>query len=580
MVKQLFKNLLVAQIASAAAVTICMLVDNIMIGRFLGVEAIAAYGLASPVLFIFAALGSLMSNGIQVICSGTMTKGDDDGTNRCYTASIISSLVISIVCMALIYVFMDSVCNFLGATPGTEVFEMTKKYLQGFMFGGPAFTVSQILVPYLQLSNKRGLLSAAVLTMTGADILMDILNVFVFKGGIFGMGFASALSYYVAIVIAATYFLTKKCVFGFKPKTVRMADIGKIFKKGLPIAVNQVCYTLQVYVINRILLSMGSHEGVAVYSVLSTVGSLCFAIGNGIGAVSLTIAGVFYVEEDRKSMNELVKTMMFYAILLNGITCILFIALAPWIVSMFLSADAGAMELGTTALRLFVLCLIPSGLDSSFKAYYQGSKKIWLSNIISLLQNFVYICLLAFIFSKLFGIREFWIVFLIGEVLTFATMTLIVGIKNKKISLRPSDLAFLGNDFGVADECVMNFAIDSNKRLVDAAKKAEEFCRQVTGDNSKSMKIALCIEEMGKNTIQYGFSDGKHHNLTLRVFYKGDEWKICLRDDCNIFNPVIFRENYKPDEKQTHTGLNIVFNMASDIKYVNTLGLNSLDITI
>lgn len=580
MVKKLFKNLLAAQIASAAAVTICMLVDNIMIGQFLGVEAIAAYGLASPVLFIFAALGSLMSNGIQVICSNTMTKGDDGGTNKCYTASLVASIGISVICMALIYIFINPVCSLLGATPGTVVFDMTKKYLRGFMFGGPAFTVSQILVPYLQLANKRSLLAGAVLTMTGADILMDILNVFVFKGGIFGMGLASALSYYVAIAIAITYFVSKKCIFKFAPKGVKASDYGSIFKKGIPIAVNQVCYTLQVFVINQVLLSMGSNEGVAVYSVLSTVGSLCFAIGNGIGAVTLTIAGVFYVEEDRKSMNELVKVMMFYAIVLNAITAIVFIVGAPWIVGMFLTDNVGAMELGKVAMRLFMLCLIPSSLNSSFKTYFQGTKKVWLSNTIAALQNFVYICIAAFAFSKLFGIRAFWVIFLIGETLTFITLLIIIAAKSKKISAKPSALSFLGKDFGVSDDCVMNFTIESNEQLVDVAKQAEEFCYKVTNDNAKSMKVALCIEEMGKNTIQYGFSDGKNHNLTLRVFYKGSDWMICLRDDCNVFNPVVFRESYKPDEKQTHTGLNIVFNMASDIKYVNTLGLNSLDITV
>ena len=58
-------------------------------------------------------------------------------------------------------------------------------YLRGFIIGAPAFIAAQILVPFMQMSGKRGIMIAAVLTMTVGDILFDILTVFVIKGGTF-----------------------------------------------------------------------------------------------------------------------------------------------------------------------------------------------------------------------------------------------------------------------------------------------------------------------------------------------------------------------------------------------------------
>ena len=52
--------MLAAQILSAMTVMLCMLVDSMMIGRFLGVDSMTAYGLANPVLLIFAAYGGGM----------------------------------------------------------------------------------------------------------------------------------------------------------------------------------------------------------------------------------------------------------------------------------------------------------------------------------------------------------------------------------------------------------------------------------------------------------------------------------------------------------------------------------------
>ena len=60
------------------------------------------------------------------------------------------------------------------------------------------------------MAGQTGILITAVLTMTVADVALDILNVFVFHGGMFGMGLASAVSYYLAMLISGFYFLSKK----------------------------------------------------------------------------------------------------------------------------------------------------------------------------------------------------------------------------------------------------------------------------------------------------------------------------------------------------------------------------------
>ena len=63
MIRKLFRQMLVTQILSAMTVMLCMLVDSMMIGRFLGVASMTAYGLANPVLLIFAAYGAMLSAG-------------------------------------------------------------------------------------------------------------------------------------------------------------------------------------------------------------------------------------------------------------------------------------------------------------------------------------------------------------------------------------------------------------------------------------------------------------------------------------------------------------------------------------
>ena len=46
MIRKLVRQMLAAQILSALTVSLCLLIDNIMIGRYLGVRALAARMLA------------------------------------------------------------------------------------------------------------------------------------------------------------------------------------------------------------------------------------------------------------------------------------------------------------------------------------------------------------------------------------------------------------------------------------------------------------------------------------------------------------------------------------------------------
>ena len=57
MISKLVRQMLTAQTLSALTVSLCLLIDNIMIGRFLGDSALTAYGLANPVLLVIGEIG-------------------------------------------------------------------------------------------------------------------------------------------------------------------------------------------------------------------------------------------------------------------------------------------------------------------------------------------------------------------------------------------------------------------------------------------------------------------------------------------------------------------------------------------
>jgi putative MATE family efflux protein len=581
MIKKLFREMLVTQIVSTMTVTLCMLIDSIMIGRFLGVDSMSAYGFATPLLLVFAALGSMISAGVQIVCGKTIGNGDREGTDACYTAAMFLSAVISAVGLILVFSLLKPLTRLLGAgtpSPDNPVAGLTTDYIKGFILGAPAFLCAQIMVPFLQLSGKRMRLIAAVVAMTVSDIIFDLLNVFVFHGGTFGMGLASTLSYYIALAIGLLYFFRKDCLFRFRFRLMRRRVFKELISYGVPTVINQISTVLLVLLLNRLLeATANGMVAVAAYSVITTVGNICYCFGTGIGSVAMMLASVFYTDRDRKSICELVRLMTFHAILLDLAVMAIMLLVAVPLVTLFLGDSTEAVRIAASGFRLFVLSLVPSSLNSAFKNYYQGVDRIGFAELISVLQNFVFPALFAFVLSRFLDITGIWLGFLCGETLALAAFSIVVWRCRGRVTLSADAYSMLKPGFGTPEKNCFERSIRSEQDAIDASKDAVAFCRSHGLSRRESMLIGLCVEEMTVNIVTYGFrADRKKHHIDIRLVLENGDRVLRIRDDCVNFDPVHYLELHESDDPTAHVGIRMVMKAAKDANYLNSLGLNNL----
>ena len=148
MIRKLIKQMLAAQTLSALTVSLCLLIDNIVIGRCLGVQAIAAYGLANPVLLVIGAIGSMLAAGVQVACSRSLGSGSKEETDRGYSSAVALMLGLSLAFMLLVLLFRTPLATAMGAGREGELFDQTRDYLAGFIIGAPGSMGALVLVPF------------------------------------------------------------------------------------------------------------------------------------------------------------------------------------------------------------------------------------------------------------------------------------------------------------------------------------------------------------------------------------------------------------------------------------------------
>ncbi|MBR4204056.1 MAG: ATP-binding protein [Clostridia bacterium] len=583
MIRKVFRHTMVTQIVSSMTVMICMLVDSMMIGRFLGVDSMTAYGLAMPVLLVFAAFGSMLSAGVQVMCGKAMGSGSKDGMDACYTVSVVLTIAFSGVGLLALLVFLGPICTMLGAgpaEPSNEIFRLTKDYIRGFVIGAPAFLFAQIMVPFLQFSGQQTRVVVGVGAMTVSDILFDILNVFVFRGGTFGMGLASSLSYYISFAVGVLFFVKPSCMFRLRFRLVDKKTCSSVLKYGVPTVINQICMVLLVFVLNNILLEVGQSRAVASYSVISTIGNICYCVGSGIGSVALMLASLFYTDEDRTSLYDLIRTMMRYTVILNLALTVVVLLAAPILVPLFLT-DASAKSMAILGMRLFCLSLLPSALNAAFKSYFQGVNRLFFSEAISVMQNFVFTSLFAFILSRFLGTTGVWLCFLCGETLTFLVICAAAWIRHRSVTLDPTAFSFLQNDFGVKEGDYIEMSVRSAEESVAASRKAEAFCLEHGESERNSSMIALCVEEMTENIVRHGFPKDKNENMIdIRLIFKNGQKVIRIRDNCVSFDPLKYLELHETDDPTKHFGIRMVMKMVKNADFVYSLGMNNLTLVL
>lgn len=572
MIRKLIRQMLTAQILSALTVSLCLLIDSIMIGRYLKDSALTAYGLANPVLLVIGAVGTMLCAGAQVACSKSLGRGDQEETNIGYSSTIASGGIFSLAFMVPVMLLCVPIARALGADE-PALLNDTSRYILGFSIGAPASVGALMLVPFMQMAGQSNLLIVAVLGMTLADVAFDLLNVLVFHGGMFGMGLASALSYYVAMAIGIGYFLSKKCIYKFSLSRVQWRKICELVKGGVPSLFGMASSVVMIFGVNRILLNTGGASAVAAFSVVNTIINASNCISTGSGGVALTLSGVLYNEEDRSGLSEMLRTMVRSSIVLGLSVMALLMVFARPCVMLFIPYGGESQVLAIRGVRAFSTGLVFCCLTNMLRSCYQGTGRVHMMEIISVLDNALLPVLTAFVLNRVGGVNATWFLFLASETLTMLGIMGYVWKKQGRVTMRPQDILLLRRDFGVPAKDLMEVSPATLHEVVETSREVEAFCRSHGGSSRMASHLALCVEEMGSNIVTHGFVAGSRHSLSIRIQIKQGRWTLRFRDDCVAFDPVA---HVSEDEVEDSVGIRLAMRMADEARYTYSMNLNNL----
>ena len=177
--------------------------DAFIVGRMLGVNALAAVGCTGSLTFLIIGFAQGLSAGFSILTAQRFGAGEMDGVRQSYAASLVLGGVISLVLMAASMAGTRQLLVLLQTPP--EILEDATRYLIVIFAGIPATMLFNVVSNVLRaLGDSKTPLSFLVWGCV-LNILLDVLLILYTPLGVMGAGVATVIAQLLAGAACVVY---------------------------------------------------------------------------------------------------------------------------------------------------------------------------------------------------------------------------------------------------------------------------------------------------------------------------------------------------------------------------------------
>ena len=574
-------RLLPIQVLLAEVGLVNGIVSSLFASNFVGADAMSAIGLYAPLNSILIAASTMLMGGSQIICGKYMGKHQVSGIQKVFSINMLVSVLFSVV-TALVFLaagFLDLTVMF---TADAVVRAHFNQYLIGIALGIVPQIIGQQLSGFLSLENKNKLTTVAGIAYILVNLVTDYLFVAVLGMGALGLALASSLGLWIFAGVQVMHYICGNSFLRLRFEKIRGKESLEIIKIGAPGALSYGYQALRGLIVNMLMLQFVGSAGVSAFAASNSFLGLFWAIPSGMVAVSRMLISVSVGEEDRQSLQNVMRIMFFrYLPLMSAIAALLIIFAVPLTHLYYQDTTAPVFMMTVWGFRILPLSMPLSIICMHFVCYAQVSGKKLLMHLLPMVDGVLGAAIPTAILIPFMGMNAVYWANVINGILTTLVIVGYAWIRNKGFPRDMSDLMVIPKEFGVPHHDRLDITVRNMDEVVFTSRKIQAFCHEKGIDERRSYFAALMVEEMAGNIVSHGFSkDRRKHSVDLRISYKEQELILRIKDDCIPFDPAERREMVAPEDPTKNIGIRMVFSLARDIRYQNILGMNALTIRI
>lgn len=389
--------------------------DSIIVGRFVGANALASLGAASPVMNIMLFLIVGICLGMSVLMGNFFGDGDFLNLKKVISTSLISGGFFTLLIVILGFFFSYSILEMMN-TP-SEIIDDATSYLQ-IIFIGLIFT----FIYNIYASTLRSMGNSKVsLYFLGAsailNIVLDLLFVAVLKQGIVGAAIATVIAEAVAAIFCVLYVRLKIPFLRFnKNEFVFDRDLLRIIVNySFVAAMQQITLHLGKFLVQGAVNPLGVFA-IAAFNAVTRIDDFVMIvqqnIGHGITGFLAQNKGKGNFSRIRKGFRVGVKLEVIYSLIMM----VIIFVFAEELMIMFMGNGASqVVEEGVKYLKLMAFLYLLPGLTNIIQGYFRGMGMMKITLNATLVQIIIRV-MSAYLIASYFGVKGFALACLIGWV--------------------------------------------------------------------------------------------------------------------------------------------------------------------
>ncbi len=384
--------------------------DSIIVGRFVGEDALAAVGASYSLttVFIMIAIGSGM--GASVLISQFLGAKEYKKMKTSVYTALFSFLAVSIIMLAIGMIMKERFLLLLN-TPA-NIFSDSALYLKIYFIGLPFLFMYNVLSAIFNALGKSHIPLYLLIFSSILNIALDLFMVVKLNMGVGGVAIATVIAQGFSAVISFNILIRSLRNYEvLSEHKVDLYDISMLKKMvyiAIPSVLQQSIVSIGMLLVQSVVNSFGSSV-LAGYSAGMRVESICIvpmiATGNAISTFTAQNLGAGQVDRVRKGYRVAYGIIIAFAIVI----CITISLSYTQIISAFLDPESGkeAFMVGSSYLKFMKFFFVLIGFKSITDGVLRGSGDMvifTLANLINLgIRVFV-----AFRFAPSWGIQAVW----------------------------------------------------------------------------------------------------------------------------------------------------------------------------
>jgi len=410
------------------------IVDSMFVSHY-SQDALTAVTLAFPLQNLLIAVSVGTSIGVNSLLSRKLGAKDIEGARKAGGNGLTLS-AISWIFFALIGLFFSK--PFISFfSDDSALIAMGTQYISVCLFFSLAIFIDITCERILQGTGDT--FHPMIIQGTGAivNIILDPILIFGLFGfpelGILGAAIATVFAQHVSALLAIHYVRKNREIKLTKSSfRLRKQIVKDIYAVGFPSIIMQAIGTILNTSLNKILIGFGT-TAVAVFGIYFRLQSFIFMPVFGLNSGMIPVIGYNYGAKQPKRITQTVRVGLIVSMSIMSAGFLVFTFLPHVLLGWFNATDE-MLAIGIVAMQRISLCFISAGFCIVLMAMFQGIGEGYVSMIISVTRQLVFLLPAAYLLGRFFGLDALWYSFIIAESASLAlTIFFFVHLYKKRI---------------------------------------------------------------------------------------------------------------------------------------------------